>query len=233
MRNTRITAALLAIGLAGIASAHPGHGESGKTPGEEPRIEVIDGKLHVNGAPVEGLDGVVPDGAVITFGEPPEIQQLPAAPEGVLRHEAWIPPEKLPMPHSLPKTYLLDARTGDQVDIASFEGPLGDLLREPQFAVSLVSVTPSEGRSALETVLADTLVDGGQPIPTELWGDARYVLVQWWADWCAPCLKEAKLLGELFARAPMPEVVWIAVEADPMRGGVQAASAAMDDAGER
>jgi len=226
MRNTRTIAALLTFGLAGIASAHPGHGEPGKSSGEEPRIEVIDGKLHVNGVAVEGLDSPLPEGVTVHFGEPPDIQPLPPAPDGVLRHAAWIPPERLPVPHSLPKTYLLDAQSGQQVDVASFEGALGDLLRQPQFAVGMASIVPSEGRSALDTLFADTLVEGDQPIPAELWRDARYVLVQWWAGWCAPCLKEAKLLGELFAREPMPEVVWIAVEADPMRGGVQAASPA-------
>lgn len=70
--------------------------------------------------------------------------------------------------------------------------------------------------SALQQSLRDAVSRDGTPAIAAIkpdWGSI--VLVQWWAGWCTPCLKEAKDLGELFASSGMQGVQWITVEADP------------------
>ena len=70
----------------------------------------------------------------------------------------------------------------------------------------------------LAELLSTTMHEDGRPFTQADLGDhKRFALFQLWAGWCTPCLQEAKELGEMLKDHPMPELAWVAVEADPTK----------------
>jgi thiol-disulfide isomerase/thioredoxin len=91
-------------------------------------------------------------------------------------------------------------------------------------AVAPDPVPPSEGVSSGDTeaaqptrALADRLPDfalgnlAGDPQPITSW-PGKPLLINFWATWCAPCLREIPLLKELQSSSETLQVVGIAVD---------------------
>lgn len=55
--------------------------------------------------------------------------------------------------------------------------------------------------------------DGQSVAPPSL-RDGQWLIVQYWAQWCAPCIAEAHALVKAFESQPAGSVVWMTVEVD-------------------
>lgn len=150
------------------------------------------------------------------------IMPLPAAPEGVVRLSASADLTSVMQEmrsgkssFALPQTFLIDLHTGQQASLADVPSALADFMRA--HPAPKMQGKPPATRSLAE-LLSTTLHEDGRPFTRADLGDGkRYALFQLWAGWCAPCLQEAKELGELLKNHPLPELAWVAVEADPTK----------------
>lgn len=145
---------------------------------------------------------------------------LPEAPQNAHRIMAEIPPDlllKQVKSHQksliLPKLYAFDSKTGLAIEPAQLPKPLQDYFKENgnPFETSASTLPP------LILALQDALKPDGTPLTRADFPKAEFVLVQFWAGWCTPCLQEAKELADIFRAHPMPNVQWLAIEQDPSK----------------
>lgn len=89
------------------------------------------------------------------------------------------------------------------------------LLAEPPLHPDAAPSDAAESTSA--PALADTLPElsvpnlAGEPTPLRSW-PSRPLVVNFWATWCAPCLREIPLLKEFQTAHPDVQIVGIAVD---------------------
>lgn len=75
------------------------------------------------------------------------------------------------------------------------------------------SSAPAEAGPALVDTLPDFVLDDldGNPTPISSWPD-KPLIVNFWATWCAPCLREIPLLKAYQSDNPGSQVVGIAID---------------------
>jgi len=79
------------------------------------------------------------------------------------------------------------------------------------------------GQAADQVLLAD-----GRPVQFEHW-QGRWMVINYWAEWCAPCRKEIPELNRLHAERASSGVVVLGVNYDDIRG--EKLSALVDEMG--
>jgi len=87
------------------------------------------------------------------------------------------------------------------------------------YAAYRLAIPDPESNSQLANSLPEFILDdlAGTPTPLDTWVNEA-MLVNFWATWCAPCLREIPLLKTFHAEHESIEVVGIAVDrAEPVR----------------
>ena len=81
------------------------------------------------------------------------------------------------------------------------------------YAAYLLSVSPPEMEPRFANELPDIVINdlAGTPTPLATWSDGP-MLVNFWATWCAPCLREIPLLKAFQDEQESIEVIGIAVD---------------------
>jgi thiol-disulfide isomerase/thioredoxin len=81
------------------------------------------------------------------------------------------------------------------------------------YAAYRLSVSPPEVESRFANELPDIVINdlAGTPTPLSTWSDGP-MLVNFWATWCAPCLREIPLLKAFQDEQESIEVIGIAVD---------------------
>jgi thiol-disulfide isomerase/thioredoxin len=146
---------------------------------------------------------------------------LPAPPPGMSRIEATYDVKSLEKTGGtwmLPQLYVVDVMTGQPADEGSLPEPLRKFVSENRTPAKALAVKAEPGKTLLEGLLDVSRHSDHQSMRKDEVAGKRIAVFQLWADWCTGCLEEAKNLSALLKEHPMPELAWIAVEADPTKG---------------
>lgn len=232
MRNAVIAAVLGALASVALHA----NGAVPQVPLSAPTITVVDGRYMLGRKPVEMRDGqpwvdgkrlesyrIVHTGIGADAAAAFRVA-LPGRP-GVPRTMLHLTPSNIERNLVLPGLFAFDARTGEALAPDALPPQLARYLKLPQ-QLSHSTIARVAGKTLLQTALRYAVENNGRPFSTDHLGDARIVLVQWWAGWCHPCLTEGTDLAAIFAKTPMPDVRWITVEKDPTREDYAVAPAA-------
>ena len=74
---------------------------------------------------------------------------------------------------------------------------------------------PKENSKTLESETKALVEKDGKPLNTL--PDADFTIVEYWADWCAPCRTQSAQLKKVIASQPGLSINVLHVEADPMK----------------
>lgn len=147
---------------------------------------------------------------------------LPSAPPGVERlamtYDSGSLAKSLTSTWVLPQLYVVDMTTGGAASVDALPLDLRSFVTEHQTPPSALKIKPVDGVSLLDNLLEVSRHADGSPMRKAEIKDGKFAIFQLWAEWCTGCLEEAKELGEVLKAHPMPEVAWVAVEADPTKG---------------
>jgi thiol-disulfide isomerase/thioredoxin len=102
---------------------------------------------------------------------------------------------------------------------AAAVGYLSYRLLVPESGTAPANEPPTPGEARLAERLPDFALPDldGSPLSIASWPDTP-LLINFWATWCAPCLREIPLLKDFQAEHPDVQVVGIAVDsADPVQ----------------
>lgn len=113
---------------------------------------------------------------------------------------------------SLPRLVMLDGQGRAVLGEAGYRDGLGYRLER-----ALKQDKPLSAPITLEMVLAETEDAQGKPVATESLPKADAYVVDYWAEWCAPCRMISRDLEKFFPRWNGVHVVWIKVDSDPSK----------------
>jgi len=110
---------------------------------------------------------------------------------------------------SLPQFRIYDSQGREVFEMHGFTpGRFAHQVRQ-----ALAQPTPTESERTLEKVL--TSMEGSDGRPVADLPDSDFTLVEYWAEWCAPCKILSKQLEEVLAANTMHRLTLLEVEADP------------------
>lgn len=211
------TAMLILLGLCS-ATAIAGDGKQARKcdqilPGDQ-CLQHIDGKVYIDGVEVK----VVRHTAV--QGERNEVT-LPPPPQGVARIATTYDQQVLAdfvkkgePQFGLPQFYVVDLQTGAPAALADLPAPFAEFVRR-HVRSSMNTLHPDTSPGLLDALLKVSRHADGTPMQRAELAGKRFAAFQLWAPWCIGCMEEAKELTALLEKTPMPELAWIALEADP------------------
>ena len=110
----------------------------------------------------------------------------------------------------LPRLLLLDAQGHALLVEVGMRGGVGRRL-----AVALERDKPLDTPLTLDLVLTEVVNDDGKPVVVADLPKADGYVVDYWADWCAPCRELARDVQRQLKRWEGKHVVWLKIESDP------------------
>jgi len=111
---------------------------------------------------------------------------------------------------NLPRLLLLDAKGQPLLIEVGMRDGIGRRL-----AKALESGKPLPSAATLERVLSEVVDAGGKPVTAADLPRADGYVVDYWAQWCAPCRLLARDIEGQIKRWDGKHVVWIKIESDP------------------
>lgn len=148
-----------------------------------------------------------------------------AWPANVHLVEARLAPKEFENPKfrlELPQLRIYDGQGRLLYDKNGYEvGQVAETLRRAKAAKPV----PGKGENPLAAELKRFQSPEGRPLAALPGTDLR--IVEWWAEWCAPCHAQAKELAEALAKTPQTKVALVHVDAN--RPGFSGKKIVLDD----
>lgn len=113
---------------------------------------------------------------------------------------------------ALPQLRVYDRQSLQIADFGTGFDP--DTLRT-QLEGVMHSPVPKPTAKSLQDEVKDLVEKDGKP--PEKFAESDFTIVEYWAEWCLPCEKQAKLLAEVVSAHPELSINVLHVEADPAK----------------